>query len=214
MPTTLQNLVPILYVSDFARTMAYFTEALGFKKLWDWGSPPSFGAVGRDKVEIFLCRGDQGKPGTWMSIFVDDVDELHDEIVAKGAVIVMAPRDESWGMREMHVECPDGHILRFGHGIPSAPERIVERRELPVRMESRLASVLEDLAAQTDRNVGELLEEIVLHSFERLEGEEELTTPSPHTAKTFRLIEALKKKHGIDYDTHANYGFVEKNDGG
>lgn len=207
------NLVPILYVTDFARSMSYFTDVLGFKKLWDWGSPPSFGAVARDKIEIFLCLNGQGQPGTWMSIFVDDVDDLHAEIAAKGAVIPMAPRDEPWGMREMHVECPDGHILRFGHGISHAPERVIERRELPVRIESRLASVLEDLAAQSGRNVGQLLEEIVLHSFEAVKGEHGTMTPSPHREKTFRQIEELKKKHGIDYDTHANYGFVEKKDG-
>jgi catechol 2,3-dioxygenase-like lactoylglutathione lyase family enzyme len=210
---TVHNLVPILYVSDFARSMSYFTDKLGFKKLWDWGTPPGFGAVARDKIEIFLCLNGQGQPGTWMSIFVDDVDDLHAELAAKGAVIPVAPRNEPWGMREMHVECPDGHTLRFGHSVPAAPERVVERRELPVRMESRLASVLQDMAAQSGRNVGQLLEEIVLHSFEAVKGDEGLTSPSPYSAKTFRQIEYLKKKHGIDYETHANYGFVEKKDG-
>ncbi len=205
-----QNLVPILYASDFARTMAYFNEQLGFRKLWDWGEPPSFGAVGRDRAEIFLCQGAQGAPGTWMSIFVDDVDELYEEIKGKGAVIPVAPQNEPWGMREMHVECPDGHILRFGHGVSTAPERVVERRTLPARLETRLAGVLEDLASETQRSVGELLEEIVLHSFERLDGKEGNVCPPPHSPKTFRLIEELKQKHGIDYDTHANYGFVEK----
>src|SRR5262249_20272625 len=156
----------ILYVSDFERSALYFTKSLGFTKLWDWGDPPGFGAVRRDKIEIFLCRGGQGNPGTWMEIFVDDVDELYAEIAANGAVVPVPPRDEPWRMREMQVECPDGHILRFGTGLPTAPERIVERRNLPVRMESRLASVLEDLATATGRNVGQLLEEIVLHSFE------------------------------------------------
>jgi len=169
--------------------------------------------VARDKIEIFLCHNAQGHPGTWMSVFVDDVDDLHTEIAARGAVIPMTPRDEPWGMREMHVECPDGHILRFGHGIPSAPERVIERRELPVRIENRLASVLQDLADQSGRDVGQLLEEIVLHSFEGTQGAEGMNSPSPYSAKTFRQIEDLKKKHGIDYDTHANYGFVEKKDG-
>ena len=44
------NLAPILYASDFARSMSYFTDKLGFKKLWDWGDPPGFGAVARDKI--------------------------------------------------------------------------------------------------------------------------------------------------------------------
>jgi catechol 2,3-dioxygenase-like lactoylglutathione lyase family enzyme len=205
-----QGITPILYVTDLDCSMAYFTDQLGFRKLWDWGTPASFGAVGRDRVEIFLCQGAQGAPGTWLSVFVDDVDALHDELRAKGAVIAIAPQNEPWGMREMQVQCPDGHILRFGHGIPFAEQRVIERRTVPARIESRLASVLEDLADESHRSVGELLEEIVLHSFDRVEGAEGSACASPHTEPTFALIEALKKKHGIDYDTHANYGFVEK----
>jgi hypothetical protein len=199
-----------LYASDFARSVSYFVDQLGFHKIWDWGAPPTFGAVARDKVEIFLCQGGQGAPGTWLCVFVEDVDALHEELQNKGAVILVAPQNEPWGLREMHVQCPDGHMLRFGHGIPSAPRRLIERRNVPARIETRLAAVLEDLAAQTKRSVGELLEEIVLHSFDHVEGLKGPASPTAHSEATFRLIETLKKKHGIDYDTHANYGFVEK----
>src|SRR5262245_17173212 len=73
------GLTPILYATDFQRLMDYFVEKLGFRKLWDWGAPPTFGAVTRDHAEIFLCQGGQGQAGTWLSVFVDDVDELHEE---------------------------------------------------------------------------------------------------------------------------------------
>lgn len=205
------GLAPILYASDFARSMTYFMDTLGFRKLWDWGTPPTFGAVARDQVELFLCLQSQGQPGTWLSVFVDDVDELHDEIAARGAVIKRPPTDESWGMREMQVECPDGHVLRFGHGISQAAERVIERRALSARVETRLAAVLEDLAAQTGDSVGELLEEIVLHSFERVEGKDgHAASASPYTDRTRRLIDELKRKHGVDYEAHDNHGFVEK----
>jgi hypothetical protein len=205
------GVTPILYASEFQRTMDYFVEKLGFRKLWDWGTPPTFGAVARDRTEIFLCQGGQGRPGSWMSVFVDDVDELHEELVKTGAVVTHGPANESWGMREMHVECPDGHILRFGHGIPTAEERVVERRAIDARMETRLAAVLEELAQRTGRSLGQLLEEVVLHSFERVEGKDgHSCSATPHTARTFKLIEELKKKHGVDYETHASYGFVEK----
>jgi hypothetical protein len=207
----LTGLTPILYVSDFARSMSYFVDKLGFQKLWDWGTPPTFGAVGRDHIELFLSAGGQGQPGTWMSIFLDDVDNLHEELVRRGATILRPPTDEPWGMREMKVECPDGHILRFGHGIPTAEKRVVERREVSARMETRLLALLEELAERSGNKLGELLEDIVLHSFERVDGKDGHTcTATPYTARTFELIAELKKKHGVDYEAHANYGFVEK----
>jgi uncharacterized glyoxalase superfamily protein PhnB len=207
----IEQITPILAVSDFQQSMSYFVNQLGFRRLWDWGDPPSFGAVGRDKVEIFLSLNSQGNPGTWMSIFVDDdVDALYREFTAQGAVILRPPQDQLWGMREMQVQCPDGHILRFGHGIACAPESVIERRDLAIRIETRLAAVLEDLAVHSGRTVGSLLEEIVLHSFEPVPGKTGVSSASPHTAKTLDLIEELKRKHRIDYDTHANYGWIEK----
>lgn len=41
-------------------------------------------------------------------------------------------------------------------------------------------------------------------------GQKGVAVPSPHEAETFRLIERLQNKHGADYNTHANYGFVEE----
>ena len=78
------------------------------------GSPPSFGCVGRDQVEIFLCQDGQGAPGTWMSIFVQDVDALYEDYRRRGAIIREPPTDYPWGVREMNVEDLDGHRLRVG----------------------------------------------------------------------------------------------------
>ena len=55
-------LTPILNVSDIAGTVAWF-EKWGWKKLWDWGSPPTFGAVGSVKKVHLLCQGAQGGRG-------------------------------------------------------------------------------------------------------------------------------------------------------
>jgi hypothetical protein len=71
---------PILNVSDFNASVAWF-ELLGWRKAWDWGEPPTLGAVGSGECEIFLCLDGQGgrggANGMWMSIWVDDVDALH-----------------------------------------------------------------------------------------------------------------------------------------
>ncbi len=40
-----ERLTPILYVRDFQEAMKYYTEKLLFERLWDWGDPPTFGAV-------------------------------------------------------------------------------------------------------------------------------------------------------------------------
>jgi predicted enzyme related to lactoylglutathione lyase len=106
--------IPILNVKNFAASMDYYVNKLGFAKKWDWGTPPTFGCVERGKVSIFLCEGGQGQAGTWMSIFMDDVDVLHEEYKESGAIIRLPPTNMPWGTREMNVQDLDGHRFRMG----------------------------------------------------------------------------------------------------
>jgi hypothetical protein len=133
-----QGLTPILNVSDLAASFAWF-ERWGWRKLWDWGTPPTFGAVASGKGEIFLCRGCQGgrgrgantttfqhdgdeeaDRGVWMSVWVEDVDKMHQECVAAGLEVTFPPADMPWGVREMHLRHPDGHVFRVGRGTEGA----------------------------------------------------------------------------------------------
>jgi uncharacterized glyoxalase superfamily protein PhnB len=206
--TSAQCLTPILSVRDFREAMEYYTQKLLFDRLWEWGEPPSFGAVRLGKVEIFFCLGAQGHPGTWLMIFVDDVDDYYERITRLGAQVIFGPKDEPWGVREIHVQDPNQHVIRFGHGIPShEPKLEIERVPFQARIEKRLAALLADLAQHKKMTLGEMLEETFLHTFESEPGG---GVHSPHTAKTLAYIQELKKKHALDYDTHASYRFVEK----
>lgn len=119
-----QEVIPILNVKDLSASMDYYVHKLGFEKKWDWGEPPDFGCVGRGKVEIFLCQNGQGQPGMWMSIFMEDVDALHEEYKKSGALIVAPPKNFPWETREMLVEDLDGHRFRMS-GEPTGPAKEV-----------------------------------------------------------------------------------------
>lgn len=137
-PMNVDGLTPILNVSDLAASFAWF-EQWGWKKLWDWGTPPTFGAVGSGKCRIFLCvdgqggrgRGNnrttfqqagdqQGDKGSWMSVWIDDVDAAHAQCVAAGLDVTCPPTDMPWRVREMHLRHPDGHVFRVGCGLPES----------------------------------------------------------------------------------------------
>lgn len=94
------------------RSLRFYIDILGFKNA-DWGDD-NFTGVGQDGAEIYLCKGTQGPPGTWVWIGFDgDIMALHESLRAKGAVIKRAPTNFPWAY-ELHVQDPDGHVLRFG----------------------------------------------------------------------------------------------------
>jgi ketosteroid isomerase-like protein len=113
--STAHQVVPILNVSDLAASFAWFGK-LGWARHWDWSvrsGPPTFGSVVSGDCEIFLCLNGQGQRGTWLSVWIDDVDELHRRCLHNGIEVLRPPRDEPWGVRELHVRHPDGHVLRL-----------------------------------------------------------------------------------------------------
>jgi uncharacterized glyoxalase superfamily protein PhnB len=66
----------------------------------------------------FQLDGDEaGDKGVWMCVFVDDVEQVYQQCVAAGLEITFPPTNVPWGMREMHVRHPDGHVFRVGQGL-------------------------------------------------------------------------------------------------
>ncbi len=122
---------PILNVSNLQQSFEWF-ESLGWEKKWDWGDPPGFGAVGSGECEIFLCQdcqggrgkgdntstfgpgGDETKDqGSWMSIWVENVDQVYARAQEFRIEVVFPPEDMPWGVRECHLRHPDGHVFRI-----------------------------------------------------------------------------------------------------
>jgi catechol 2,3-dioxygenase-like lactoylglutathione lyase family enzyme len=110
---TFERVSPILCVTDVVASIAYYTEQLGFRLGFAWGDPVTFGSVTRDGVEVMFCLDGQGAPGTWFTIWVDDVDALFREFTERRGDIRQPPVNLSWGVREMNVADPDGHRIRF-----------------------------------------------------------------------------------------------------
>jgi uncharacterized glyoxalase superfamily protein PhnB len=108
-----EHLVPVLNVADLARSLAYYVGGLGFEKQWEYGEPPTFAAIRRDQVQIFLSQEDPKRLAGSLSIFVQDVDALYADYRRSGAVILRPPTDFPWGVRGMDLEDPDGHRLRM-----------------------------------------------------------------------------------------------------
>lgn len=77
---------------------------------------------------------------------------------------------------------------------------IVERVQTGVRMEKRLLKVLKAFAEYHDMTLGDLLEGIVLHTFDG---------KTPFSPASLDRIQQLKKFYGLDLDSSASHRLKE-----
>jgi catechol 2,3-dioxygenase-like lactoylglutathione lyase family enzyme len=197
----------VLPVSDILATADFYTNKLGFFVSFTWGEPPTFAGINLGNVQLFLQLGTSFPAGCSMYFVVEDADSLYDFHRANGVEILVPPGDRDYGIRDYTVRDLNGYELVFGHRLLNdGPPLKIERVDVPVRVEKRLAALLHDLAEHKRMSLSSCLEEILLHTCEPLgDG-----VASPHTKTTLDYIQDLKTKHGIDYDSHASYRFVEE----
>ncbi len=110
-PVPFEGSNPILRVEDMQASLHFYVDLLGFSNA-SWGGD-DFTSVSRDGAGLYLCRGGQGRGGAWVWIGVEDVEALFQELKRRGVAIRMVPTNFMWAL-EMHVEDPDGNVLRFG----------------------------------------------------------------------------------------------------
>jgi len=191
-----------LAVSDLAAAIEFYLTKLGFQFGFTFGEPAVFAGLNLGNVGIFLKEAAPAPSAGAVFFTVGDADALYEFHRANGVEVVEEIGDREFGMRDYVVKDLYGYRLVFGHHIYNVGPKIrIERVDVPVRLEKRLARLLQDLAEHKRMTVGSCLEEILLHTNEGVE---------PHTASTLKYIEELKTKHGIDYDSHGSYRFVEE----
>ncbi|MEO5857661.1 MAG: VOC family protein [Pyrinomonadaceae bacterium] len=108
----------VLAVKDLAVSAAYFKDQLGFDL--DFTAPGwEFLSFGDFKVMLGECSDalwahETGDHSWFAHALVENVDEVYQEIVGRGADINSTIRTQPWGIREFTVKTPDGHRIAFG----------------------------------------------------------------------------------------------------
>ena len=133
------KLVPELACSDIERSLAFYTQVLGFDIVYA-RPEESFAYLDRGGAQLMLDQIGVGR--TWaagsleqpfgrginLQIEVPDVDALY-AAVRSAAAIIFLPIEDTWyrredvlvGNRQFIVQDPDGYLLRFFSDLGERP---------------------------------------------------------------------------------------------
>jgi hypothetical protein len=126
-----------------------------------------FAGLNLGKVGIFLKKAAPAPNAGAVFFTVGDADALYEFHRANGVEVVEEIGDREFGMRDYVVKDLYGYRLIFGHNIYNVGPKIrIERVDVPVRLEKRLAGLLKDLAEHKRMSVDSCLEEMLLHTNE------------------------------------------------
>lgn len=114
-----RSVAPVLKVANIGKALAYYKDVLGFEESF---RVANYAGVRLGNVELHLAEQTEPadpeytKPigGSTVYIFCDDVNHYYSEIQHRGALVMFAPKDWPYGMRDFRVRDVDGNHISFG----------------------------------------------------------------------------------------------------
>lgn len=117
-----ENSLTVLLVSDLAKSMKYYEEALGCEVNEHWAIRDNFG-LGFKLIQAADSEDVRPNRGTWNTYAYvrthDELDALYAELKTNGAIIASEPAvtEHDWGTwKDFSVRDLDGYVIGFGSG--------------------------------------------------------------------------------------------------
>jgi len=110
-PPMLQEMLPHFPVDQVEDAVTYYCDVLGFKINY---AQHDLGVMYRDKVTLLLIeRADTHKGIGSCTVYIENADQLYQELSAKGANTLAPPVSRPWGLRDFTIVDLDGNRITF-----------------------------------------------------------------------------------------------------
>jgi uncharacterized glyoxalase superfamily protein PhnB len=113
-----KDIVPIFFVVDVRRSLEWYQRLLGFRTAFAHGDPIQYAGVELGPIRIHLAAFERSLKGACYLRLHSGLDEYVREIASRGHPILVAAKDQPYGMREATVRDPDGNDIYIGQPIP------------------------------------------------------------------------------------------------
>jgi uncharacterized glyoxalase superfamily protein PhnB len=111
----------IIFVDDVLATLLWYQDVLGLQVEFAWGEPVVHGSILAGSASFHFSRAEPTSPrSSYLTIYVSELDELFDDLVAHGVEVVQPPETMEWGMRAFMIHDCNGDLVMFAD--PSSGE--------------------------------------------------------------------------------------------
>jgi lactoylglutathione lyase len=130
MDMTLKRIdVVVLFVADLERAKAFYRDTLGLRIKFEDEFSTNFElettllhllniAGAQDLLSSDAIAVQRPTGSTFQLVaFVENVDAMYVDLVAKGVEFVRKPIDREWGLRTAHFKDPDGNIWEMAQSL-------------------------------------------------------------------------------------------------
>jgi catechol 2,3-dioxygenase-like lactoylglutathione lyase family enzyme len=125
----------VLFVDDFDGTMDFYAKKVGLPlRLRADGyaefavEGAKFALLSRSRVTDLIGETQSAKAGPGadkaaVTVLVEDVDRVFQELSGRGVSFLGNPKDRPWGQRSVYFRDPEGHLMELATNLPR-PERV------------------------------------------------------------------------------------------
>jgi catechol 2,3-dioxygenase-like lactoylglutathione lyase family enzyme len=113
------RLAPGIPVTDIQRSIQFYQDVLGMKKVFENGSPVGFAILILGDAEIHLNLKKDHKASTLnlAHLMVDDANALYEHLSKNNVRIIKGLKDADYGLRQFVFADPDGNRIDVGQEI-------------------------------------------------------------------------------------------------
>ena len=115
-----------LFVEDLAAAKAFYRDVFGLPVAFEDDDSAVFRFGGTlvnllrttaasELIEPAVVAGPGGGARMQLTVDVDDVDAMCEELVRRGAVLINGPQERPWGVRTACFADPAGHVWEIAH---------------------------------------------------------------------------------------------------
>jgi uncharacterized glyoxalase superfamily protein PhnB len=116
---TLSRIAPEIPVADIQHAITFYVEKMGFHLAMQLPAG-DYAIVERDGIAIHLFESNSSAyVPVGVHIFTSELDELHNELLDRGATISQGILTKPWGNRDFRVNDCSGNTLKFTEPLAS-----------------------------------------------------------------------------------------------